>query len=113
MQVDSLPAELPGNPKNTGVASLSLFQQILLTQESSQGLRHGKWIRYQLSYQGSTCHGYGQRRNNNNKTVVIMESSTKLWLRVNMRRYSKDLFPQNKAKILVFLLWFILEFITR
>ena len=44
--------------------------------------------------------------------MVIMESSTKLWLRMNMRRYCKDLSPQNKAKIFIFLLWFILEFIT-
>ena len=38
VQADSLPAELPGKPKNTGVGSLSLLQQIFLTQESDQGL---------------------------------------------------------------------------
>ena len=37
LQVDSLPAEPQGKPKNTGVGSLSLLQ----------------WILYQLSYQGS------------------------------------------------------------
>ena len=30
---DSLPAEPPGKPKNTGVGSLSLLQGIFLTQE--------------------------------------------------------------------------------
>ena len=34
-QVDSLPAEPQGKPKNTGVGSLSLLQQIFLTQETN------------------------------------------------------------------------------
>ena len=46
LQVDSLPTEPPGKPKNTGVGSLSLLQQIFPTQESNQGLQ----ILYQLSY---------------------------------------------------------------
>ena len=53
LQVDSLLADPPGKPKNTGVGSLSLLQQIFLTQESNQGLLHCRWILYQLSYQGS------------------------------------------------------------
>ena len=52
-QVDSLPAEPPGKPKNTGLDSLSLLQRIFLTQELNQGLLHCRWILYQLSYQGS------------------------------------------------------------
>ena len=52
LQVDSLPAEPPRNPKNTGVGSLSLLQGIFLTQKSNQGLLHCRWILYQLSYQG-------------------------------------------------------------
>ena len=36
LQADSLPAEPQGKPKNTGVGSLSLLQQIFLTQESNQ-----------------------------------------------------------------------------
>ena len=51
LQADSLPAEPQGKPKNTGVGSLSLFQQIFPTQESNQGLLHYRWILYQLSYQ--------------------------------------------------------------
>ena len=53
LQVDSLPAETPGKPKNTGVGSLSLLQRIFLTQESNWGLLHCRQILYQLSYQGS------------------------------------------------------------
>ena len=44
---------LPGKPKNPGVASLSLLQGIVQTQESNQGLLHCRQILYQLSYQGS------------------------------------------------------------
>ena len=51
--MDSLPSELPGKPKNTGVCSLSLLQRIFLTQESNWGLRHCRQILYQLSYQRS------------------------------------------------------------
>ena len=50
LQADSLPAEPQGKPKNTGVGSLSLLQQIFLTQESNQGLLNCRWILYQLSY---------------------------------------------------------------
>ena len=55
LQVDSLPAELQGKPKSTGVGSLSLLQQIFATQELNWGLLHCRRILYQLSYQG-TCH---------------------------------------------------------
>ena len=48
LQADSLPAELQGKPKNIGVGSLSLLQQIFPTQESNQGLSHCRWILYQL-----------------------------------------------------------------
>ena len=53
LQVDSLPAEPPGKPKNTGVGRLSLLQQIFLTQESDRGFWHWWWILYQLSYKGT------------------------------------------------------------
>ena len=47
---DSLPAEPPGKPKNTGMGSLSLLQRIFVTQESNQRLLHCRRILYQLSY---------------------------------------------------------------
>ena len=53
MQVDSLPAQPQGKPKNTGVGSLSLLQPIFLTHESNLGFLHCSQIPYQLSYQGS------------------------------------------------------------
>ena len=53
LQVDSLPAEPQGKPKNTGEGSLSLLQQIFPTQKSNWGLLHCRWILYKLSYQGS------------------------------------------------------------
>ena len=40
LQADSLPTEPQGKPKNTGVGSVSLLQQIFLTQESKRGLLH-------------------------------------------------------------------------
>ena len=53
LQVDSLPAEPQGKPKNTGVGSLFLLQWIFLTQELNWGLLPCRWILYQVSYQGS------------------------------------------------------------
>ena len=50
------PWNSPG--QNTRVGSLSLLQRIFLTQESNQGLLHGRQILYQLSYQGSLVRLY-------------------------------------------------------
>ena len=52
---DSVPAEPPGKPKNTGVGTLSLLQRIFLTQELNRGLLQWRWILYQLSYQGRSA----------------------------------------------------------
>ena len=53
LQADSLPSELPGKPKNTGMGSLSLLQGNFLTQELNWCLLHCRWILYQLSHTGS------------------------------------------------------------
>ena len=52
LQVDSLPAEPQGKPKNTGAGSLSLLQWIFLTQGSNhfESFLQCRWILYQLSY---------------------------------------------------------------
>ena len=50
LQADSLPAEPPGKPKNTGVSSLFLHQPIFPTQESNRGLLNCRQILHQLSY---------------------------------------------------------------
>ena len=44
LQAESLPAEPQGKPKNPGVDSLSLRQQIFPTQESNQDLLHCRRI---------------------------------------------------------------------
>ena len=44
LQRDSLPAEPPGKPKNTGVGSLSLLQGKFPTQELNWGLLHCREI---------------------------------------------------------------------
>ena len=51
LQGDSLPAKPLGKPKNTGVGSLSLLQQIFPTQELNRSLLHCSWILYQLNYE--------------------------------------------------------------
>ena len=48
LQADSLPAVPQGKLKNTEVGSLSLLQQIFLTQELNWGLLHCRWILYQI-----------------------------------------------------------------
>ena len=56
LQVDSLPAEPQGKPKNTGVGSLSLLQRIFPSQELNRALLHCRRILYQVSYEGSLDH---------------------------------------------------------
>ena len=58
MQVDSLPSEPPGNPKNIGVGSLSLLLGNFLTQESNQGLLQYRWILHQLSYAAAAAKSF-------------------------------------------------------
>ena len=53
LQADSLPSEPPGEPKNTGMGSLSLLQGFFPTQEQNLGLVHCRQILYQLNYQAS------------------------------------------------------------
>ena len=54
LQVDSLPSEPPGKPKNTGVSSPSLLHGIFPTQKLNQSLLHCRQILYQLSYLGGS-----------------------------------------------------------
>ena len=50
LQVDYLPSEPLGKPKNTGVGILFLLQGNFSTQESNWGLLHYRQILYQRSY---------------------------------------------------------------
>ena len=54
LQVDSLPVEPPGKPKNTGVAYP--FSMDLPNPGIKQGLLHWGWILDQLNYQRSPKH---------------------------------------------------------
>ena len=61
LQADSLPAEPQEKPKNTGVGSLSLLQQIFLTRESNWALLHCRRILYQLrTFPNCTLHLHGE-----------------------------------------------------
>ena len=53
LQLDSIPSEPPGKPRNTVMGSLSLLQEIFPNQESNWGFLHYSWILYQLSYLGN------------------------------------------------------------
>ena len=76
LQADSLPAELQGKPKNTGVGSLCLLKGIFLTQEGNWGLLHCRWILYQLSYR--EVHGW-----------VIFHCIYVFWFLMYKIKYSK------------------------
>ena len=75
LQVDFLPAEPPGKPKDTGVGSLSLLQGIFPTQESNWGLLHWRWILYQLSCQGSP----GVRWREAWSQMEVVEKNFNIW----------------------------------
>ena len=72
LQVDSLPPEPLGKPKNTGVGSLSLLKGIFPTQESNRGLLHCRLILYQLSYQGSPKKLRHERSSKNRTEVIVL-----------------------------------------
>ena len=75
LQVNSLPFETPGKPKNTGLGSLSLLQGILLTQELNQGLLHCRQILYQQSCQGSPyISGYRASNRDNYTHHMFLEN---------------------------------------
>ena len=78
LQADSLPSGPPGKPKNTGVGSLSLLQGIFLTQESNRGLLHCRWIRYQLSRQGSPSSSVSTDKNVGKRKVSWTKQFKKL-----------------------------------
>ena len=70
MQVDSLPAEPQGKPKNTGASSRFLLQGFFLTQGLNPGLLHGRWILYPLSHQGSPRSGLSYVQMKQTEVVV-------------------------------------------
>ena len=74
-QADSLPAEPPGKPKNTGVGSLPLLRRIFPSQESNQGLQHCRQILHQLNYEGSPSIAGDKHIND----IIEMQSAKYRW----------------------------------
>ena len=74
LQVDSLPAEPQEKPKNIGVGSLSLLQQIFPTQEKNWGLPPCRRILYQLSYRTDILNMF-------NDLIGLVNSLAVQWLR--------------------------------
>ena len=74
LQVDYVPSESPGKPKNTEVGSLSLLQGNFLTQELNWGLLHCRRILYQLSYLRGRVSG--PRLNNKQAVELLFEFSS-------------------------------------
>ena len=79
MQVDSSPAEPQGKPKNIGVGTLSLLQQIFLTQESNQGsnpgLLHCRWVLHQLSHVRTCKHHAGTHARTPSSDLKLHDTS--------------------------------------
>ena len=94
LQVDSLPAEPQGKPKNTGVGNLSLLQRIFPTQGSNWGLLHCRQFLYQLSYQGSPFHG---RERITKIDIEISEIETKR----EYKKLVKQFFEKDKQNRLM------------
>ena len=79
LQVDSLPAEPQGKPKNTGVGSLSFLQGIFLAKESNWSLLNCRRILYQLSYPRSLTI-LEQRHHFAIHSIGKISIQSKLWL---------------------------------
>ena len=73
LQADALPAEPPGQPRNTGVGSLLLLQGIFPTQESKPCLLHCRCSFYQLSYSGQDATGIPSN------STVFLELPLQAW----------------------------------
>ena len=79
LQVDSLPGEPWGKPRNTGVGSLSLLQRIFWTQKLNQSLLHCRQILYQLHYQGNPhllidiCFPFYRKENHDQNEIQLTE----------------------------------------
>ena len=96
LQVDSLPFEPPGKPKNTGMGSLSLLQGIFLTQESrgSPALQADSLPSELLRKPTNARHGTTDLMNSD---LMIIESLLK-----TLRPFqSKRNFPKRNKKLII------------
>ena len=110
LQVDSLSAELPGKPKNTGVSSLSLPQGIFQIQELNWDLLCCWWILYQLSYQGRTAlEGWFLTSGPPGKFPIFLTDG---WFLIILdTRLLSDIWLKIYSPILQFVLFFFLQFL--
>ena len=86
LQVESLPAEPQGKAKNTGMGTLSVLQQIFLTQEFNWDLLHCRRILYPLSSQPIKTVYNG---------ILYSQSKQFSFTLIHMWRYSQNI---NKLK---------------
>ena len=84
LQADSLPAEPPGKPKNSGVGSPSLCQRIFPTQEPNWSLLHCRQILYQLSSQGSHKIGLGLMLIPGDPKYSLAKLTVRIFLETNL-----------------------------
>ena len=103
LQVDSLPAVPQGKPKNTGVGSLSLLQQIFPTQKSNRNLLHCRRILYQLSYQGSPSKVMSLLFNTLSRFVIAFLPRSKRLLISWLQSASAVILDPKKIKSYLFL----------
>ena len=90
LQADSLPAEPQGKPKNTGVGSVSLLQQIVPTQELNWGLLHCRRILYHLSYQGHAGLQNKSQKFKKIETMILSINNIKYLNIVRLEIYNND-----------------------
>ena len=83
LQADSLPAEPPWKPKNTGVGSLSLLQRIFLTQELNWGLSNTRTMNHELP---DVQAGFRKGRGTRNQIVNIH------WIIEKTREFQKNIY---------------------
>ena len=101
LQADSLPAEPPGKPENTGMGRLALFQCIFPTQESNRGFLHCRQILYQLSYErspfitGITENPVSQNHNIVKRNYSVPMFKSELWRWWPLRGAEHNYFPWN------------------
>ena len=85
-----------GKPKNSGVGSLSLLQQIFPIQEMNLGLLHCRWIIYLPGYEGSPNN---MARSSKKKEDVV--NVNKLILRSNIVQVSPSKSPQFPVRTVI------------
>ena len=72
----SVHGDSPG--RNTAVGCGAFLQGIFPTQESNQGLLHGRWILYQLSYQGSPRYSINVKERKKYRKLLFLKNKNQM-----------------------------------